>query len=457
MFRKDRAWNKTCYVSLHTSVCTSAGTPFPQQHHKPMAEEERCPICLSEYTSSGEHRIASLKCGHIFGSQCIQLWFNNKKSALCPKCYKPCRRSEIRMIFASNVVVIDVFKEESLVRDLFEEKKHRALLEKENKRLNTMVQHLSSELARCEERLSEASRRGVPRTLHRRFYKMIRARADAGSILVYDQMNGILVYTSHEAKLGIQKVNINHMESMQFVPLADLGGKNTIRDIKISPYNDGLLCIAHGNTVELLNVYNNNKITRFLSDTEIWSVCFDTANRDLVYGGDKMGYLNVFSTAAVDGPERRVRVAECPIHSLHKMGDVLYCAGVRGVWALNCSSWAVDKVEAMMYPVCTNLYGDAEEMVAVLRDSYLRTKHVVYGKRNLCIDTNHVQFRRRRDKVCGDFLFALDDTHNRIIVYDMNTLKISYSYRPQSQIVDFHFTEEWLCILTCGGFYIFTS
>ncbi|KAL0265431.1 UNVERIFIED_CONTAM: hypothetical protein PYX00_010821 [Menopon gallinae] len=424
---------------------------------QPMAEEERCPICLSEYTSSGEHRVASLKCGHLFGSQCIQLWFNNKKSALCPKCYKPCKRSEIRMIFATNVVVIDVSKEESLVHDLFEERKCRSLLERENKRLSTMVQYLSSELTRCEERLSEASSSRLPHTVHRRFYRMVRAKANEGSILVYDQMNGILIYTAREAKLGIQKVNINHMESMQFVPLADPGDASAIRDVKTSPYHDGLLCIAHGDTVEVLNVYNNNKITKFLSDSEVWSVCFDPENRDVVYGGDRKGRLNVFSMGAASGLVRCVHVAECPIHSLHKVGDVLYCAGVLGVWALDCRSWAVKKVETMVHSVCTNLYGDAGEMVAVQRDSYLRTKHVVYGKRQLCIETNHVQFRRRRDKVCGDFLLSMDDRHNRITVYDINTRRVSYSYRPQSRIIDFHFTEEWLCILTCGGFYIFTS
>lgn len=33
-----------------------------------------CPICLEGLTSSGIHRPACLKCGHIFGEHCIQKW-----------------------------------------------------------------------------------------------------------------------------------------------------------------------------------------------------------------------------------------------------------------------------------------------------------------------------------------------------------------------------------------------
>ena len=31
-----------------------------------------CPICFEPWTNSGEHRIASLKCGHFFGQSCIE-------------------------------------------------------------------------------------------------------------------------------------------------------------------------------------------------------------------------------------------------------------------------------------------------------------------------------------------------------------------------------------------------
>ena len=33
-----------------------------------------CTICLDQWTSSGEHRLVSLKCGHLFGFACIERW-----------------------------------------------------------------------------------------------------------------------------------------------------------------------------------------------------------------------------------------------------------------------------------------------------------------------------------------------------------------------------------------------
>ena len=32
-------------------------------------EDENCPICLDRWTSSGEHRVSALRCGHLFGKQ----------------------------------------------------------------------------------------------------------------------------------------------------------------------------------------------------------------------------------------------------------------------------------------------------------------------------------------------------------------------------------------------------
>ncbi len=41
-----------------------------------------CSICLGEWTSGGEHRLVSLKCGHLFGESCIAKWLQAKASVL---------------------------------------------------------------------------------------------------------------------------------------------------------------------------------------------------------------------------------------------------------------------------------------------------------------------------------------------------------------------------------------
>ena len=50
------------------------------------AEGNCCAICLEAWTAAGEHRLAALRCGHLFGSACIQRWLKAQGSAAkCPQ------------------------------------------------------------------------------------------------------------------------------------------------------------------------------------------------------------------------------------------------------------------------------------------------------------------------------------------------------------------------------------
>ena len=45
-----------------------------------------CTICLEVLAERGEHRPAALRCGHIFGEECIKKWL--KQKCICPQCNK---------------------------------------------------------------------------------------------------------------------------------------------------------------------------------------------------------------------------------------------------------------------------------------------------------------------------------------------------------------------------------
>lgn len=52
-------------------------TPSPKVTKSPakMDEDddgETCPICFDSWEMSGQHRLVSLKCGHLFGNSCIR-------------------------------------------------------------------------------------------------------------------------------------------------------------------------------------------------------------------------------------------------------------------------------------------------------------------------------------------------------------------------------------------------
>ncbi|KAJ2864430.1 RING finger and WD repeat domain-containing protein 3 [Coemansia aciculifera] len=83
--------------------------------------ETNCPICLEGWASSGAHKLASLKCGHLFGRSCIRKWLTQKTKAVgkssCPECKQPATVRDIRVLFARSVTAADGARVEELTRE----------------------------------------------------------------------------------------------------------------------------------------------------------------------------------------------------------------------------------------------------------------------------------------------------------------------------------------------------
>ena len=67
-------------------------------------EAECCPICFERWENSGSHRLASLKCGHLFGQSCLEKWLQGK-GGKCPKCNSKATKKDIRVIYAKTLRV----------------------------------------------------------------------------------------------------------------------------------------------------------------------------------------------------------------------------------------------------------------------------------------------------------------------------------------------------------------
>ncbi len=55
---------------------------------------------MEAWTNSGEHRIASLRCGHFFGHSCIDRWLRGGGGG-CPNCNEKSTRRDIRPHYIS--------------------------------------------------------------------------------------------------------------------------------------------------------------------------------------------------------------------------------------------------------------------------------------------------------------------------------------------------------------------
>ncbi|CAD7003287.1 unnamed protein product [Ceratitis capitata] len=88
-----------------------------------------CPICLDNWEMSGEHRLVSLRCGHLFGDSCIRRWLaeSARQSGIkaCPQCKAKATNRDIRCLYAKRLRAIDR-SEEHRLRDQLEEERRRA-------------------------------------------------------------------------------------------------------------------------------------------------------------------------------------------------------------------------------------------------------------------------------------------------------------------------------------------
>ena len=83
---------------------------------------QKCPICLGAWTNVGEHRLCSLRCGHLFGFECIKQWLNsdNESAKKCPQCNAKASAKQIRFIYANKVTCLDNRELEKIKNEMTE-------------------------------------------------------------------------------------------------------------------------------------------------------------------------------------------------------------------------------------------------------------------------------------------------------------------------------------------------
>uniref|UniRef100_A0A0R0KRF6 RING-type domain-containing protein n=1 Tax=Glycine max TaxID=3847 RepID=A0A0R0KRF6_SOYBN len=117
-FREDGS-NKRCRTELESEASRSKDI-----------DHLLCPICMDVWTSSGDHHICCLPCGHMYGLSCIKKWLQqHRNSNKCPQCNRNCSIKDVRKLYASPGVAVD---EESLKRIRSLEAKCTALESKDN-------------------------------------------------------------------------------------------------------------------------------------------------------------------------------------------------------------------------------------------------------------------------------------------------------------------------------------
>ncbi|XP_024361431.1 uncharacterized protein [Physcomitrium patens] len=108
------------------------------------SEGTTCPICMEPWTSTGNHRICSLACGHLFGKSCIKRWLKltGKKQGKCPHCNKRARIEDLRTLYVPRLAVMDEEGQEYMLEA--------CSLRTENEQLKQQVADLRQEVRRTQ-------------------------------------------------------------------------------------------------------------------------------------------------------------------------------------------------------------------------------------------------------------------------------------------------------------------
>eukprot|EP00047_Mylnosiga_fluctuans_P019185 m.79828 g.79828 ORF g.79828 m.79828 type:complete len:562 (-) comp8015_c0_seq4:138-1823(-) len=297
---------------------------------------QTCTICFEAWTSAGPHRIASLKCGHLFGKICIEKWLKGRGER-CPQCNGRAKSADIRVVFAKSLHAIDNTEKEAALRELEKERKERAASEERAAKLMLELQVLKEEneqlrIGMRRKRVESpdpdaASRAGPPQIpgWHLEPYRAVRLSQGGGRILDYDSANAMLVASGQctAASLfspvghGVFKLSSLEFRHPEYLPIHS----KIIRDVRCCYDGSGVvLTTSLDKTMKITSTRTNSLVHSFALDIPAWTCAWDCRVPFILYAGLQNGSIVSFDTRNPSVPLFCVAGARTqPLTSIHSV------------------------------------------------------------------------------------------------------------------------------------------
>lgn len=299
--------------------------PAPPTLERSGAEEEGtvCTICFEAWTNSGEHRLVSLKCGHLYGQNCIEKWLKGQP-AKCPQCNAAAKKADIRHIYAQKLKVLDTTELDRVATELNVEREKRkrsevevVLLNQKYKLLHSDYEKLKAELMDLKE-VQKKMRCEAPAWLGEGSSRSQSQRSFAGSFtldrvlqlgsstscrnLATSAILGMLVASQSQSGLfrgyGIRKVSLLDFKSSEFI----LIHQGEIRDIAFHNCDALVLSASQDKSVKLTSVLTNSVVQTYQQPAEAWSCAWDRENSNRFFAGLRNGTVSVYDLRVTSGP-----------------------------------------------------------------------------------------------------------------------------------------------------------
>ncbi|GBP92043.1 E3 ubiquitin-protein ligase RFWD3 [Eumeta japonica] len=251
---------------------------------------ETCPICLDSWSSSGDHRLVSLKCGHLFGYRCVEKWLRARKTAdrSCPTCKSKAAIKDIRYIYAKKLVACDTSEITTLQKqvEVLQAEKNRLELELHQSKIS--YKNCLQQLYALEQASTRNSARAHVFNCNWRFAleKNMEISKEGGCrVLTYNCKRYELLVSQKSSNnlfpgFGVRKVGCIDHRLGQFIHLHP----KPIRDISYSQPNDFLLSVSLDGTAKILD--RDAPSLTIQAGFPLWSCTWDEMHtQEFVVGG----------------------------------------------------------------------------------------------------------------------------------------------------------------------------
>ncbi|KAA8518707.1 hypothetical protein F0562_016519 [Nyssa sinensis] len=327
-----------------------------------------CPICMEAWTNAGDHQICCLPCGHLYGLSCIKRWLQqHRSSAKCPQCNRKCSLKDVRVIYASQIVVVDQESQKKVktleakcaslekkdavwCKKAIEWQKREANLHQQIDQLmerTSYLEHLLGDMQNrptgiligngaCQEHAilghnldSEFGRHGFSGG----FVLQKDLLVDGARVFDVDASSQILIIARRLAGMGgmhvLTKMSLiapHETENIQ-LPVST----KAVKDLRVSPHGRLTLLAFLGKKLSVLSTESNNIILSYDLPAAAWSCSWDLNSSHYLYAGLQNGMLLVFDMRQTTRPvESLIGLTGNLIHTIHSLSpDLTVRSGVR--------------------------------------------------------------------------------------------------------------------------------
>lgn len=303
---------------------TSLKNSSPESKPAMLDEEDdgmTCPICLDSWEMSGQHRLVSLRCGHLFGESCIRRWLNESQRQssvkVCPQCKTKAAFRDIRHLYAKRIQMLDTdIKEQleaerrrtqELTTELATSKLCHALasekllvLQANYDRLKELVRAGGGRGAFASDAAGSCSQKSVHQLATHRLYmeKNFEITREPGCrVLLYSAKHSMLVASQKSAQNLFPGYGVRFIDPPSFKPLHFLHTSALlVRDVAFSESQHLLTVASREPKIKLFDTRSRLCSSMFTAhDKMLWSCALDRNEREhFLYGGDLRGGVYIY-------------------------------------------------------------------------------------------------------------------------------------------------------------------